>query len=273
MPIHVDKGSRVFVESLQMFGDVIKTKTLGADGVVVQCDDGSVHAVYGNNVEEKVFDKSTSKNGKGDQVELPTDVKVIGPQVLESIGVDEQTRAALFQKFMVLEESVRLEKASYWEANRNNAAAMSTFLPELMTLLGGDTLFIQAKSAKLLAHLDDDVRSAMLTSMMAKTTAEERKAMILQYTSIQNDRRRVEDFLQGLYELLLDNKTYIAMEFKKSLEKMRVFPEESSPMIAAFLANSSESELEGVVEKWRKRKYYRSRKGPRFSYEVVKEFS
>lgn len=273
MPTHVNTGSRVYVTSLQMFGDVTKTKTLGLDGVVVQCDDGSLRAVYGNDIQEQLVDKSTSKNGKGELVDVPTDVKVIGPQVLESIGVDEQTRGALFQKFMVLEESVRLEKAKYWEENRDNPAAMSTFLPELMTLLGGDTNFIKKKSAKLLAHLDDDVRNTMLTNMMVKTTAEERKAMILQYTSIQNKRRKVVEFLQGMYELLLDNRTYIAMEFKKALVRRQILAAESAPMIAAFLAKSSESDVEQVVAKWRKRKYYRSRRGGRYAFSIVKNFS
>ena len=148
---------------------------------------------------------------------------------------------------------------------------MSNFLPELMTLLGEDTLFIQKKSAKLLNHLDEDTRSTMLTNMMTSTTEEERKTMIMEYTSIQNDKKKVLAFLQNLYELLLDDKTYIRMEFKKSLVKKRIF--ESSPMIETFLANASESQLEDVVRKWRKRGYYRNKKGGRYALNVLRKYA
>ena len=140
-----------------------------------------------------------------------------------------------------------------------------------MTLLGEDTLFIQKKSAKLLNHLDEDTRSTMLTNMMTSTTEEERKTMIMEYTSIQNDKKKVLAFLQNLYELLLDDKTYIRMEFKKSLVKKRIF--ESSPMIETFLANASESQLEDVVRKWRKRGYYRNKKGGRYALNVLRKYA
>lgn len=255
---HVSKGSRVYIPSVKLFGDVVKTSALGTVAVVVECDDGVLRVVCGDGVEEDVVDKDTSKNGRGVSVTVPTDVKTIGPQVLESIGVDEATRAALFQKFMVLDEAVRLEKASYWEANKDNAEAMKTFLPELMGLLDEDTHFIEVKSAKLLRHLDADVRTAMMTNMMSSTTAEERKTMILEYTAIQNDKIKVVGFLQGMYERLLDDKTYIAMEFKNALGRRRIYADESVPMIAAFLSNLSETEQADIARVWRERKFYRS---------------
>lgn len=267
---HVSKGSRVYLTSRKLFGVVVKTTSLGTAAVVVECDDGILRMVCGDDVVEDVVDNDTKKNGRGILKAVPTDVRTIGPQVLASIGVDETTTAALFQKFMVLEESVRLEKAAYWEANKDDAAAMSTFLPELMALLGEDTQFIQTKSAKLLRHLDGEVRTAMLTSMMTKTSAEERKDMIMQYTVIQNDKRKVEEFLQGMYELLLDNKTYVKMEFKRALANIRIYEKESVPMIVAFLADSSEEELETLVALWRQRKYYRSNKGGTYAYSFLK---
>ena len=270
---HVSKGSRVYLVSRKLFGVVVKTTSLGTDAIVVECDDGILRMVCGDDVVDDVVDKNTKKDGRGILKDVPTDVRIIGPQVLASIGVDEATTAALFQKFMVLEESVRLEKAAYWEANKDNAEAMSTFLPGLMTLLGEDTQFIQVKSAKLLRHLDQEVRTAMLTSMMTKTSAEEREDMIMQYTVIQNDKREVETFLQGMYELLLDNITYIKMEFKRALANRRIYEEESVPMIAAFMADSSEEELETLVATWRKQKYYRSNQGGSYAYSFVKKYS
>lgn len=270
---HVSKGTRVYISSKKMFGEVVRTTMLGTDAVVVQCDNGSLQAACGEDVLDEVVDKATSKNGRGTEKTIPTDVKVIGPQVLETFGVDERTRATLFQKFMVLEESVRLEKATYWEKNKDDTVAMSKFLPELMSLIGGDTLFIQTKLARLLRHLDAETRGIMLQNMMTKTTEDERKTMIMHYTSVQNDKKKVEAFLQDMYELLLGDKTYIMMEFKKALANRRIYEEKSVPMIQVYVENSSESQLSNVVRIWRKRKYYRSGKGGRYAYNVLRRLS
>ena len=268
---HVSKGDRVYVTSAKMFGEVTKTSILGTDAVVVECDNGSLHAVCGEDVLE-VVEKSTSKDGRGSTRELPTDVRVIGPQILESMGVDENTRAALFQKFMVLDEDTRLEKATYWEENKDNSSKMEAFIPELLSLIDDDKNFIQKKSARLLRHLDQATRETMLQNMMTSTTQEERKAMIMEYTSIQNDRNKLNEFLQDMYELLLDNKTYLQMEFKKAFAQSKNRENVvSDEVLSEFLENSSEALQENVSSIWRKRKYYRSPKGARYAYDVVRD--
>lgn len=265
----VSKGSRVFVKSVKMFGEVTKMGALGTDAVVVKCDDGSLHVMCGENVKGDIVEKDTSKDGNGVEVPLPIDVRVIGPDILESFGVDEQTRATLFQKFLLLDESVRLEKATYWETNKNDQAKMTTFLQELTVLLKADDTFIQTKSEKLLKHLGADTRETMLTNMMASTTEDERKAMIMEYTSIQNDRKKVSEFLQGMYELLLDNKSYITSEFTRALTTIRMFEEESTPLITEFLANTSSAEQDDIAQEWRKRKLYRSPAGAAYARNLV----
>lgn len=267
--MNVSKGSRVFVKSVKMFGEVTKMGSLGTDAVVVKCDDGSLHVMCGDNLKDDIVDKDTSKDGRGVEFPIPTDVRVIGPVVLESFGVDEQTRAALFQKFLLLDESVRLEKATYWETNKNDQAKMSVFLQELMVLLKEDDTFIQTKSAKLLKYLGEDTRKTMLTNMMSSTTEDERKAMIMEYTSIQNDKRKVSEFLQGMYELLLDNKSYIMSEFIRALSAIRIFEEESTPLITEFLANSSSAQQDDIVQEWRKLKLYRSSAGAAYARSLV----
>ena len=81
-----------------MFGEVVKTSMLGTDAVVVECDNGSLKVVCGEKLLDEVVEISSSKDGRGLQKALPVDIKMIGPKVLESFGVNEQTRAALFQK-------------------------------------------------------------------------------------------------------------------------------------------------------------------------------
>lgn len=262
-------GSRVFLTPLKMFGEVTRTSTLGTDAVVTQCDDGSLRVVYGGKVDSDVVEKDTSKNKAGEVITIPTDVRIVGDEVLEKFGVDQQTRAALFQKFLLLEESVRLEKASYWELHKNDNDKMATFIPELLVLLEEDTNFIQNKSAKILKRFDTETREKMLTKLMTVTTKEDRTALILQFTSVQNDRYKKQDFVQNMLELLLDNKTYIRYEFKATLEKLNIFEEESTTMIETFLTSSTDSQIEQVVSQWRKLKLYRSAAGGVFARKVL----
>lgn len=270
---HVTTGTRIYVPSIKTYGDVVRTSILGTEAIVIQCDDGSMKAFCGEAMVSDVVNKSTGKNGKGEDVVVPTDVKVIGPAVLESIGLDETTRTALFQKFMVLDTDLRLEKATYWEANKDDEAAMSKFLPELMTVLGEDTLYIQTQANKLLAHLGADVRAGMLTKFMESTTEEERKVLIIEYTSKRSDKIKTEEFLQNMYELLLNNTEYITMEFKEALALNKIYEPESTELVATYLENTSESTLESVVNRWRTLKYYRSNKGRNYAHNQVRKYA
>lgn len=272
MPVHVAKGARTYLPGKKTYGDVVRTSMLGTDAIVVECDDGSMQAFCGNEILESVVDKTTKKNGKGNDIDIPTDVKVIGPAVLESIGLDEITRAALFQKFMVLEPEVRLEKAAYWELHQADQAKMSVFLPELMTLLGEDTLYIQTQSAKLLKHLDQATRDVMLAKFMTDTTEEQRKAFIIQFTLVRNDKFKTEEFLQGMYALLLDDSTYITMEFKKALGQRNITGSDATQLIDEFLQNTSDAIKTKVVTAWRKYKMYRSKRGKNYAYNQCRKY-
>lgn len=270
---HVSVGARVFLTSANTFGEVVKTSILGSEAVVVKCDDGSLKAVCGEEVLDEVVEKASSMDGRGSKKKLPTDVRVIGPPVLQSFGVEEQATAALFQKFLVLDDSVRQERATYWEENKDDSEAMKDFLPELISLLGDDTIFIQQKSFRLLKHLDEETKAILMENMMTSTTQEQRQLMITEFSSAQNDKKKALEFVQNIFEMLLDNKTYIRMEFKKSLATKGILDESSSQLITTFLANSSDAEVEDVVEQWRAMKYYRSRTGTKYARNIVEKYS
>ena len=267
---HVTEGSRTYLPTTKTYGEVIRTSILGTSAVVVQLDDGSMQAFCGGDANE-VVDKTTALNGNGETVELPTDVKEVGPAVLEAMGLDEATRAALFQKFMVLDEETRLEKASYWEENQNDAELMSVFLSDLMTLLDEDTLYIQTQSQKLLQHLDESVRETMLTKFMTETTEEDRKAYIIEYTSVRTDGRKTQDFVQNMYQLLLDDSTYINMEFTNALALKGLFGTDASTLVDNYLENATESEITEAATRWRTYKMYRSSKGKIYAYNQCKK--
>ena len=270
--VHVTKGSRAYMPGRKAFGEVIRTSLLGTDALIVSADDGTIQAFCGDDMLDSVVDKDTKKNGRGVDIEIPTDVKTVGPAVLEAIGLDEDTRTALFQKFMVLDEDVRLEKASYWEENQADSALMAVFLPELMALLGEDTLYIQTQSLKLLAHLDQATRDIMLAKFMTETTAEERKALIIKYSTNRNDKFKTEEFLQGIYSMLLDDVTYLRMEFLRALGLKGLSTADATVMIDALLENAPESKQTSIISAWRKYKMYRTRRGKSYAYNQCRRY-
>ena len=270
--VHVAKGSRAYMPGKKSFGEVIRTTLLGSDAIIISADDGTIQAFCGDDMMDSVVDKDTKKNGRGVDIEIPTDVKTVGPAVLEAIGLDEDTRTALFQKFMVLDDDVRLEKASYWEANQADDALMAVFLPELMSLLGEDTLYIQTQSLKLLAHLDQATRDVMLTKFMTETTAEERKALIITYASNRNDKNKTEEFLQGIYLMLLDDATYLRMEFLRALTIKGLSIVDATAMIDALFENAPESKQTSIIAAWRKYKMYSTGRGKNYAYNQCRKY-
>lgn len=270
--IHVSKGARVFIPSIDMFGEITRTSALGGTAAAVLCDDGVLRLFCGELMRTDVVDKDTQKDGNGAVQPVSTDVRTVGPPILDSFGVDDETKAVLFQKFMVLEENVRKEKASFWEANKDNQTVMSTFIPELLELLGDDTAFIQAKSERLLRDVDESVKSKMLTNMMTKPE-EDRKALIMHYTSIQNDAIKVDEFLQNMFELLLEDGDYLVMELKKALRKLLIDEAECVRLTSNFIANTTAEEQAEVASTWRTAKFYRSKKGTKFAHDLVTKYS
>jgi len=200
--MHVDKGERTFIKDDDSFADVMRTRIFGKEssGVVVQMDDGSYKAFIGNSVNQ-VVNTETQKDANGTDFEIPMDVKKHGPAILSAIGLDAENQRA-------------------------------TFLSEILGLLDDDTLFIQTQASKLLSHFDDTTRGQMLTKLNSITTSEQRKQLILKYTSVKYNKKSVERFMQELYKLLLEDDEYLVMQMKVHGTKFIKEPELSRKILA-----------------------------------------
>lgn len=269
MTSHVSEGTRVYLPSIDMFGDVTATNALGGKAARVMCDDGVLRLFCGEDTVTEVVNSVSKLDGKGTSRDVAPDVKDVGPAVLSSFGVDEETQASLFQKFLTLEKNVRQEKLAFWEANKEDSTAMSTFIPELLELLRDDEVFIKEKSKTILRHVDESIRDKMLTNMLTNVSEEDRKSLILHFTGIQNDKIKRDEFLQNMYELLLDDVDYIKMEFQNALQKYKVDQQEAETLISNYIAGTTAEEQEQVVNNWRRAKYYRSVKGPKYAYDLL----
>lgn len=257
--IHVRPGDRAYLPSSDSFADVTRDSMLGLKkACVVRSDDGTLRAFCGE-VASSVVEKNSRKDGGGNTVTVPTDVKVVGPAILGKFGVSETDQFALFHKFIALEPSVRREKAALWEQHQNDDNALATIIPDVLRILESDDAYIRQHSAKLLAHVSDDIRTKMLTNMEARTTTDTRKGLIARFTLVQNDRVQLEEFRQSLFTLLLDDFSYARIEMTRSLLSVRGATRESvDKQLDELLGTVTGDTLSEFVTNWRSMKYYTS---------------
>lgn len=255
--IHVKAGDRAYLQEADTFADVTRDHILGLKkGCVVMSDDGKLMAFCGGN-SSTVVEKTSGKDGDGNSVSVPTDVKTIGPAVLARFGVDEVDQVTLFDKFIVLDSTVRNEKAAFWENHQYDDDILAVFIPEVLQILESDDLYIAKHADSLLSHVSAEVRATMLANMATRTDTDTRKGLIVRFTLIQNDRVQVEEFRQAMFALLLDNAAYTRIEMTRCLRTIEGMPEsEADETITNFLATASDQTIAEFVQKWRSMKYY-----------------
>lgn len=255
--IHIKAGDRAYLPAAQQFGDVTRSHILGLKkGCVVRSDNGKLVAFCGDKTAE-IVEKESAQDGNGSQVEVPSDFKVIGPEILARFGVSDADQAALFQKFIALDATVRNEKASFWESHKYDDEVLSTFVPEVLNVLQSDDEYISKHADSLFAHVDADTRATMRSNMTTKTDSESRKGLIVRFTLIQNDRVQVEEFRQSLYKLLLDDTPYARVEMVRCLLMMKGANEaDAKQRVNTFLDKASEDDITRFVQEWRLMKFY-----------------
>ena len=90
----------------------------------------------------------------------------------------------------------------------------------------------------------------MFQKLFSFTDAEFRKQLIVRFTLVQNDKRKTEIFIQDLYELLLDDETYIKIEFER-FGKNTYTPFILSQKIDNFMKEKTPDEIKEITEHWR----------------------
>lgn len=255
--MHVHPGDRAYLPSSDMFGDVTRDSILGLKkACVVRSDDGRLTAFCGN-VASTVVEKNSAKDGSGNTIDVPTDVKVIGPAVLSKFEINETDQFALFHKFILLDPSVRREKAAFWEAHQYDDQVLATFIPEVLNILQSDDTYVAEHAGRLLAHVTPDIRAIMMANLESRTVADTRKGLIVRFTLIQNDKVQLEEFRQSLFTLLLGDTAYARIEMRRCLFTIRGMTEANADQqLNDFFENATEATIKQFVDEWREKKYY-----------------
>lgn len=250
---HVVSGDRAYLVDSDSYGDVGRTKFLGITGIVLSDDNGNFSAFCGEKANTSVVNKTTGKNGKGTAISMPTDVKSEGVEVLASMNISPENQRLMFVKFMgMFSKEQRRAYMDEWITVKNDDAQKNIFLNALVQDLDDDEVFIQTEGKKALIGIDPDVQKKMFTKLLTVVDKTTREQYIIQWMIVKNDKNKKEEFLQGMYEQLMDDDDYILMEGRKSMSELKIPYTEQVRLFQKLLQSVSQDTRGELVGKWRK---------------------
>ena len=236
-----------------MFGDVTRTTVLGVEAVGLVDDEGTTKAFFGTNLKEDLVSKDTGVDGTGAAITVPIDVRKEGIEVLTAMNIPPEEQRLKFVKFMgMFDQPTRRAYMEDWVAKKDDPVQREAFVQSLMHDLEDDTDFIMAVGTQALANVDTEVRQYMFQRMLATLTKEERESLILEWVEVKNSPEKKEDFLQGMYELLMDDDDYIAMEGRKAFTRLRILADEQTEIFTQFMTKVSAEDRKKYVAEYRK---------------------
>ncbi|CAM9091841.1 unnamed protein product [Ectocarpus sp. 12 AP-2014] len=264
---HVALGERVYVKGSDMYGDVNRTTVLGVTAVSLVDDEGVTKAFFGSKMETGVVAKSSGLDGSGAKVDLPVDVRQEGAEVLTALNISPEDQATKFSKFMgMFDQATRRAYMEDWVAKKDDPAQRATFLQGILSDLDDDDLFITTQGNSALAHIDEEVRQKMFQRLLTDLTKEQREGLILEWMAVKHYPDRREEFLQGMYELLMDDDDYIAMEGRKAFTELRILAEEQAAIFTKFMTTVSAEDRATYVADYRKVRTTKSQKKKLLQY-------
>lgn len=264
---HVTLGERVYVKGADMFGDVTRKIVLGVEAVSVVDDAGVTKAYFGAESKEGVVKKDTGVDGTGAQVEVPVDVREEGVEVLSAMNIPAEEQRVRFAKFMgMFDQATRRAYMDEWVAKKDDPAQRTAFLQGLLEALDDDETFIQAQGAQALAAVEPGARQKMFQRLLTVVTEEERRSLVLEWMAVKNFKDKKEEFLQGMYELLMDDDDYIAMEGRKAFTKLRILGEDQAQIFSKFMATVSAEDRAKYTAEYRKVRKSESQKKKLLQY-------
>lgn len=244
-------GDRVFVGETGEYGTVKKNKFLGKYGLVIDRDDGSIEAYNTARSKAEIYDKETGKNGNGDTIEPPMDVREEGIQILTSLNIPAEEQTLFFLKFII--GLSREEQESYVEefnAVKGDERKKQEFLTGLLETLEDDQALVLKEGSEALFFIDSEIRGHMFQKLLSEFSKEQREGLILEWMQVKNERKAREAFLHNMYTKLMTDDEFIKVEGIKALSEMGFNSETQGILFAKLLAESDEQTKKGFIAQW-----------------------
>lgn len=264
---HVTLGERVYVRGTDMFGDVERKTVLGIEAVSIVDDEGTTKAFFGTNKESAIVKKDTGVDGTGTSVNVPVDVREEGVNVLTAMNISPDQQRLKFAKFMgMFDQATRRAYMDEWVVKKDDTAQREAFLQGLMDALDDDESFITNQGGQALAGVEPDVRQYMFDRLLTTLTKAERESLILEWMAVKNSSDKKEEFLQGMYELLMDDDDYIAMEGGRALTSLRILADEQTEIFTKFMTTVTPQDRAKYTAEYRKVRTSASKKKKLLQY-------
>lgn len=135
--IDIEPGARVYAQDAAQYGDTTRSSILGLSSTpVIALDDGATVAYFGPN-RAKVVDAVKKKQiMDGTPVTLPLDVKMVGRDQLNALGITPEQQASMFAKWMALSDTQRSGYLAAWTAlDKSNADELLQFVQSMVESL------------------------------------------------------------------------------------------------------------------------------------------
>jgi hypothetical protein len=135
--IEVATGSRLYVQDAAEYGDAVRTNILGlANTPVITLDGGSTVSYFGPN-RAKVVDAAKKQSLiTGASVSLPVDVKMVGRDQLNALGIPADQQTAMFSKWIALNDAQRTQFLSSWNGlDKSDADEVRQFVQSMVEAL------------------------------------------------------------------------------------------------------------------------------------------
>ncbi|CAM9103782.1 unnamed protein product [Ectocarpus sp. 8 AP-2014] len=250
---HVTLGERVYMKDTDMFGDVERTTVLGVEAVSLVDDEGTTKAFFGARKESAIVKKDTGEDGAGVTVDVPTDVREEGADVLTAMNIAPEDQSLKFAKFMgMFDQATRRAYMDEWVAKKDDATQREAFLQGLLGALDDDETFIKTQGEQALSGVDPRVRQYMFERLLTTLDKTERESLILEWMAVKHSPDKKEEFLQGMYELLMDDDDYIAMEGRKAFTRLRILADDQAEIFTQFMTTVSAEDRAKYTSEYRK---------------------
>ena len=250
---HFTRGDRVYMVDEDSYGDVSRTTFLGKPGSVMLNDDGTLGGFTENESRLNVVNKSTGKNGIDVSFELPMDVKVEGVSILSAMNITPENQKLMFIKFMgMFSKEERRAYVAEWKEKEGDPVQRTLFLNNLVGALDDDEVFISSEGKKALIDIEPEIQQKMFTKFLSTVDKATRESYILEWVVSKNDKTKRDEFLQKMYEILMDDDDYIQMEGRKALTSISIPYRDQVQIFSKFLRVTSAQQRREYVVEWRK---------------------
>ena len=189
------------------------------------------------------------------------DVRVEGVSILGALNIDPEQQRLMFVKFMgMFSKAERRAYVTEWIEKRDDPAQRTIFLNNIVEALDDDEVFIRSEGRKAFFDIEEGVQKKMFTRFLTTVDKATREGYILEWVVAKNNSVTREEFLQKMYEILMDDEDYIQFEGRKALDSLRIPVSEQRAIFSKFLTVSSVQDRKDYITEWRRVRRSRSKR-------------